>query len=91
MAQSLTQQLVAWVRTKDADEAYDYRDPWGCPFFLFLKEAGYPVVSVDPDVWEDVDGHEHDLPDGLDEALSPADIDALHTFGALLTRLEALS
>lgn len=77
--------VLAWARTKPADEAYPYNDIHGCAFFQFLKERGISVSSAGGGgYWmdENYDEQQADIPF---EALA----DEPHTFGDLADRLDA--
>lgn len=79
----LTEQFTDWVRTKPADEAYDYENISGCAMYCFLKAAGYPVeVCGGYGDWWDIHGTRHLV------ALPPSALSAEpRTFGALADRL----
>ena len=39
---SLTQQFLAWCRSKPADEEYDFTNTGACAFYQFAVEHGIP-------------------------------------------------
>ena len=91
-------EFLDWVRTKPADEAYDYNDPSDCAICQFLRDAGRcDRPSVGTTVWNRL-GHLFDggptytLPAHVSKASMGRDEDAVSdwTFGALATRLQAL-
>jgi hypothetical protein len=91
--------VLAWARTKPADETYDYVSNFHCALAQFLKATGrsvYPMVG--PYDWDDYADETmrpplgtYPLSDALNSAVSdegsfPKDC----TFGGLVKRLEAL-
>ena len=88
--------VLAWARTKPADERYDYGDPSDCALCHFLIVTGRAVdPSVGPWIserltgyWQDCagDNAKHPYPRGLEPALSTSP----HRYGALVKRLEAI-
>lgn len=94
--------VLAWARTKPADERYDYQDTGNCALCQFLKASGLaerPYVEM---YWADVPGGWRDRGasglSGYPEVMEPAlsgdgsfgGNSELWTFGALVERLEAL-
>lgn len=75
--------VLAWARTKPADEAYDYTEAGHCAVAQFGLSTGRPHLAH-LFSWE-LDA----LAVGLLEAVNPGTRDS-NTFGALVTRLEAL-
>lgn len=94
--------VLAWARTKPADEVYYYQDSFDCALCRFLKNTGRasaPQVSPhgtdDGGFWRDADGERHAYPKELEPALASQrpiyeDLWGEETFGALVKRLEAL-
>ena len=79
--------VLAWARTKPADEAYDYHDICGCALYQFCEAKGLPVASCGGTDWCDHKGNRHRLlPQGCGVASSGP-----WTFGAFVKRLEALA
>jgi hypothetical protein len=92
--------VLAWARTKPADEGYCYTSSGHCALCQFLRETGRAEKpGVDPLTWTDLAKHsgrvEFPIPPALDDAL------AAHgqfrdrtvnrwTFGALVERLGRL-
>lgn len=72
MAQDLTGQFKAWLKTKPADEAYPYASRTRCACAQFARDAGLSYEE-----WRD----------GLDFPLSSELQAKPRTFGALLDRL----
>jgi hypothetical protein len=79
--------VLEWARTKPADEAYDYGEPYGCAIARFLRETGRARNPRVGEFW---------WRDGEVAARIPARLDALvfadrdvsqRTFGALVNRL----
>lgn len=84
------QQLLAWARTKPADEGYDYADYRNCAICQFLRETGRcddPAVSENH--WRDRTAYPIAYRYFEDRLRIAANHDE-QTFGALVTRLEAL-
>lgn len=75
--QSITEQFKAWVRTKPADERYDFTEAGKCAFYQFAVAYGLP----------NPERLSHDLPSQLLSPLAYGD-DEDWTFGALAKRLE---
>lgn len=91
--QNITQQFKAWVRTKPANETYDYTSNKQCAFCQFLRAAGYPVADVIPGVWIDTDSKAHVFAEEIETAVSLFNFDLPNggrTFGALADRLDKL-
>lgn len=97
--------VLAWARTKPADERYDYQSRYDCALCHFLRDTGRarsPVVSSY--LYEGVEGgwREEGAPDetkrpyevALDQAVSAgilyAECHSEWTFGGLVKRLEKL-
>jgi hypothetical protein len=81
--------VLAWARTRPADEAYEYVDGRNCAMCQFLRGTGR---AAEPRVgfgWRDGDGAEHPLPWNLCSAAFGDG--GKTTFGGLVKRLEALS
>lgn len=96
-------EFLAWVRTKPADERYEYPNRGGCALCQFLSGTGRaerPTVdmySIDVEGgWSDGSLPKQPYPRELEPALSGADFGDIFgdekswTFGALVTRLEKL-
>jgi hypothetical protein len=91
-------EFLAWVRTKPADERYEYCDPGNCALCGFLRETGRakePRVSPYLSDWDPTAGWRENgedysarrpYPIILESELSACD----DTFGALAARLEAI-
>lgn len=83
--------VLAWARTKPADERYDYDDVANCAMCQFLRDTGR---ASDPNVgsltWDDLDNLETLDSVPFDPRLDKVVKHGSHTFGALVTRLEAL-
>jgi hypothetical protein len=78
--------VLAWARTKPADESYPYYDTCGCALHQFLVARGLPVrLTGGGGYWVDTSGRSH-------QADVPFDVlaNTPHTFGALAERIEAL-
>lgn len=72
----------AWVAEQSPDEDYDYTDPYGCAFAMFLESLGAESVNVDPYMWN-ADGFT-----GLMDAKVERSVNnGPWTFGALHARL----
>jgi hypothetical protein len=89
--------VLAWARTKPADERYDYTASSNCALCQFLRETGRGVnPSVGPDGWSGGErgGNYKLLPAGINNAVQDVDSDAPRTvgwtFGELVKRLEKL-
>lgn len=92
--QSLSQQFLDYCRTKPADEEYRYEGCQQCALFQFLTAAGYPVFTVGPRYWSDIDGGKHELPiELLPQCYDGGGVISLYprTFGAVVERFEALA
>jgi hypothetical protein len=79
--------VLAWARTKPADEAYRYNSNTDCALCQFLRETGRAErPSVGGTTWRPVafSGVERRIPEQICQAL------LADTFGALVKRLEAL-
>lgn len=77
-------EILAWARTKPADEWYDYGDIQGCAVYQFVKERGLPIDCAGGfGHWFDTEGEMHGggIPAGV-LCNSP------NTFGALADRLK---
>jgi hypothetical protein len=91
--------VLAWARTKPADEAYDYTRSDNCAICQFLRETGRAARPlVDMTGWEDATKPYQNVkyPDEIAAAaigrgeLRGDNRAVLWTFGALVKRLEAL-
>jgi hypothetical protein len=84
--------VLAWARTKPADERYSYIDNTGCALCIFLREthrAERPHVV--PDFWyEERTAERHKYPYILNLAVQSLWIGGT-TFGGLVRRLEVIS
>jgi hypothetical protein len=82
--------VLAWARTKPADEVYDYGNPGDCALCQFLKETGQTRQggSIGERYWTDLTGKVRYIPTDLNAAADGGG--AEWTFGALVKRLEAL-
>lgn len=78
--------VLAWARTKPADEEYRYSSTSGCALCQFLTHAQIPFRGVGGAYWRTADGACEPLPEILRIALRLPD----YTFGGLVARLEAL-
>lgn len=78
--------VLAWARTKPADEEYDYWSCDNCVLAQFAKERGLPTTGAGGFGWYDAAGHEHEI---IPRRSGVAASDP-HTFGAFAKRLEAL-
>ena len=82
--------VLAWARTKPADERYDYENPRNCALCQFLRETGRcdaPAVSSGYG-WGEASApmrSRRQYPSELESPLSRSD-----TFGGLVKRLEAI-
>lgn len=81
--------VLAWARTKPADERYNYSDLDNCALCQFLRDTGRAIrPEAGGSFWSGVNSLGEtiggDIQTGLDRAL------VAQTFGALVTRLEAL-
>jgi hypothetical protein len=80
--------VLAWARTKPADEAYNYGSNNNCALCQFLRETGRcERPSVGGTYWRNRDtgfADVREFPTGLETALLGA------TFGDLVKRLQAL-
>lgn len=80
--------VLAWARTKPADERYSYSDPGDCALCQFLAETGRAKCPrVVPGLWRD--GMDSQRFFAFSDALEAA-LNSQQTFGALASRLEAL-
>ena len=70
-------EFLDWVRTKPADEAYDYSSLDNCAISQFARYAGFELHGEERNLFESGAG-------GMAACLKP------NTFGALATRLQAL-
>ena len=85
-------QILAWARTKPAEEAYEYTANENCALCQFIRETGradHP--SVGAHYWNEWEGvtygrliARHTFPDGLANTLQA------RSFGELVSRLEKL-
>jgi hypothetical protein len=91
--------VLAWARTKPANEAYDYSEPGACALCQFLRETGRIAdPSVNPTHYRErySGGLGYQLPRWADVAAIGAgeacgdSISERWTFGRLVKRLEAL-
>jgi hypothetical protein len=83
--------VLAWARTKPADEEYSY---WcdQCAIGQFLVETGRQTSPDMCNTWYVADdGERVDFDDTLDDAAWGGGSYAPRTFGAFVSRLEALS
>jgi hypothetical protein len=84
--------VLAWARTKPADEEYDYCSNGSCAIAQFVRETGR---SANPYVagngWGS-GGYDSNgcLPNRFDDRLRDAANDSDETFGGLVERLEGL-
>lgn len=79
--------ILAWARTKRADEPYDYASNRNCAICQFLRETGRcDEPSVGGDYWRDrrLDFHQNPFPEGLERAL------ICKSYGELVAQLEKL-
>jgi hypothetical protein len=84
---SFEQQFTDWVRSKPADEAYDYSDVLNCALCQFLRETGMakaPLVGGYRWTEDDAETGWHYFDVKLDDAVCAGP----HTFGALAERLQ---
>lgn len=84
--------FLAWVEKQPADKKYSYSNCGGhCAYGQYLAFLGLPIDYCGIDVWGDVHGNTHPLPDWVDAAVKGGDRFAYstHTFGALADRLRA--
>ena len=86
----MLEELLAWAKTKPADETYTYTSPSDCALAQFIKETKKPhYVIVSPYDWteyySDRQRVTHQIPTNLQDRL----IFGCCTFGALVTRLMA--
>lgn len=84
----MTHQFLDWLRSKPADESYDYEDCTGCAFTQFLIASGYASEpSCSAGIWRDKAKGEK-----IGAHTVPFDDDVLvcwpWTFGAAADRLE---
>lgn len=94
--------VLAWARTKPADGYYPFEQASECALCIFLRDTGRadnPVVGPYvceefPASWNELGGPDHVFSLELDDALSARRVcgarEVRWTFGALVTRLEAL-
>lgn len=81
--------LIAWLETKPADEAYCYVESGRCMIAQYLKAKGWAEPRVDPDYVDDFSSGERKiLPDGWDYVAYGRGEGA--TFGAALNRAREL-
>lgn len=90
--------VLAWARTKPADESYDYASHNNCALCQFVKETGrvaFPSLGgnhgsgatlQDMRTWKTVGV----IPDAICKAANPGLGEDAKTFGGLAKRLEAL-
>lgn len=93
--------VLAWARTKPADERYNYSDNTNCALCQFLRETGRAVSPTvvpyfgadDPEGgWRDTeDGDLRQYGAALDDAVRGSSDGRRWTFGALVKRLEKLA
>lgn len=76
----LKSQFTDWVRTKPADERYDYCDPFNCALAQFGREVGYPHLVGAPTAAIDLGERIHGVLNSGFSGNTP-------TFGALASRL----
>lgn len=81
--------VLAWARTKPADEEYDYCSNGNCAVAQFLKETGRAKKPrVHPEDWYDGKrGKAHDL----DYRISCAANNSIEQFGEFVRRLERIA
>lgn len=83
--------VLAWARTKPADEEYEYCSNDNCAVAQFLKETGRSKEpSVDPFFWTDNRGKERRIDPLIDDAATPPSM-TKQTFGEFAKRLELAS
>jgi hypothetical protein len=84
-------EFLAWVRTKPADEEYDYGAPHDCAICQFLKATARtaPNAVIGMVYWVDVNGDARRIPFSVDKAADNGGQD--WTFGALAKRLETIA
>lgn len=78
-------EFLAFVKSKPADEAYDWFSITGCAMHQFLVARGFPVSTTGRWDWADTGGDFHPIPDIAHESASVTP----YTFGSLASRLEA--
>jgi len=84
--------LKAWLKTKPADEKYEYNDGDVCAFTQFLHENGYPearagAFSIYIGGWDEINKKMR-LPLGFDDVARGSFFGKDNTFGAMLRRAE---
>lgn len=80
--------VLAWARTKPADETYCYTDPGNCALCQFLRDTGRALEPrVAPPAWREgvLSKDRLPYPVALEDPLALSD-----TFGELVERLEKL-
>jgi hypothetical protein len=84
--------VLAWARTKPADERYDYEDSGNCALCQYLREVtGDEEPSVGSTIYYPITGGVAPLPDWANDAAVGDGKPKSHTFGLFVKRLEALS
>jgi hypothetical protein len=79
--------VLAWARTKPADERYCYVNSGRCAVAQFLIEKIDPEAVAFPGWWRDSLGNSHDLDPLIDDAAQGDD--GPQTFGAFAQRLSS--
>jgi hypothetical protein len=82
------QDVLAWARTKPADEAYNYCSTGSCAIAQFLIATGRSKNPCVADDWDDDSGQPHAIDWRLRNAANSV---FEETFGALVKRLEVLA
>jgi hypothetical protein len=82
--------LIAWMKTKPADEVYCYEDNGDCLIGQYLQYIGIKEVRIGGSYWRDNALYptdvRHPLPDGWNNIA----VTQPRTFGAALQRAEML-
>jgi hypothetical protein len=81
--------VLAWARTKPADERYNYVDPHNCAISQFLRDTGRAVTPVVNQMswWDEEDGEPQTYPWEISSAANQGSDD----FGTFVANLESLS
>jgi hypothetical protein len=88
--------LIAWLETKNPNEAYDYCEPRRCVFSQFMQASGYPEASCGSREINFFNfSAPHLLPDGWNTiakgvVVSRTDLKKEWTFGEALKRAQKL-
>lgn len=70
--------LIKWLRTREPEIVYNYRDPKNCLIAQYLTDCGFPFLSVTP----------HDIVRDRTVVELPYDLNAVSTGFAIISKVE---